>query len=95
MPLGFLGFISPRFLLNVLTVSCIFSILLSIFWNFFTIITLNSFSDRLPGRTGWWEGREAREEAELGIIMADSLLLYDRNQHNIVKIKKKKKELLC
>ena len=60
--------------------------------NFFTIITLNSFSDRLPGRTGWWEGREAREEAELGIIMADSLLFYDRNQHNIVKIKLEKKK---
>ena len=38
-------------------------------------------------------GREAREEAELGIIMADSLLLYDRNQHNVVKIKKKKKRV--
>ena len=47
----------------------------------------------MPGRTGWREGREAREEAELGIIMADSLLLYDRNQHNIVKIKLKKKRV--
>ena len=40
-----LFFISSRSLLNV---SCIFSILFLISWNFFSIITLNSFSDRLP-----------------------------------------------
>ena len=43
-----LFFISSRCLLNVLNISYIFSILFSIFWNFVTIIALNSYSDRLP-----------------------------------------------
>ena len=47
-------FSSYRSLLNV---SCIFSILFPRFWIIFTIITLNSFSDRLPLSSSFvWSG---------------------------------------
>ena len=47
-------FSSSRSLLNV---SCIFSILFPRFWIIFTIISLNSFSDRLPISSSFvWSG---------------------------------------
>ena len=48
-------FSSSRSLLNI---SCIFSILFPRFWIIFTIITLNSFSGRLPISSPFlWSGR--------------------------------------
>ena len=36
-----------------------------------------------PGGMGWREGREAVEEGDAYVIMADLHVLYGRNQYNV------------
>ena len=43
------------------------------------------FCDSLEGRDGVGGGREVQEGGDICTPMADSLLMYGRNKHNIVK----------